>query len=100
MWITARGARARTISTTSAERLHDAGFVVHEHHRDHGRAIVERVGEGVEIDDAAGIRADPLDPETLALEPRARGEHGLVLDGGGDDAVGAPLGRGPPTPRP
>ena len=52
MWITARGARARTISTISGKRLHDAGLVVDEHDRHDRGSLVERGGEGVEIDGA------------------------------------------------
>ena len=78
------------------ERLDDAGLVVHEHHRDDRGAVVEGAGERVEVDRASAVRGDPRDAESLALEAVARAEHRLVLDGGGDDAVGAaPLPGGP-----
>ena len=49
-----------------------------------------------EVDPAAGTGADARDPKALALEPVARAEHRLVLDPGGDDAVGAgSVARGP-----
>ena len=58
--------------------------------------MVERVGELAEVDDPARPGAGPRHAEALALEPGARAEHRLVLDGGGDDAVGAGrVSRGP-----
>ena len=55
-------------------------LVVDEHHRHDRGPLVERVGERVEVDDAAAVAGDPCDPEALALEPVARRRARLVLD--------------------
>ena len=71
----------------AVERLDGPDLVVDEHHRDDRGVVVEGGGQGLEIDDPARVDTDHLDREPLLGETVGRGEHPLVLDGGGDDAV-------------
>ncbi len=79
-----------------AERLDRADLVVHEHHRDDHRVAVERVGEGVQIDDPRPIHTDGANREALLAQPLSRRQDPLVLERGGDDAVTSP--RRPTSP--
>ena len=98
---TASGARSRTIARDLVDGLAHAGLVVDEHHRHDRGALVEPLRPGVEVDDTAARSPADARPETLALQPVARAEHGLVLDPARHDAVERRVVRcGRPTPRP
>ena len=71
------------------ERLDRADLVVHEHDRHDDRAVVERVGERGEIDDAVAAGRDPSNAEALALQTVTRREDRLVLEGDRDHTVTA-----------
>ncbi len=69
------------------DRLDDPGLVVDEHHRDECGVRVDRAAQRVDVDNAVGMRGDPLDAKALPRQPIDRAEHRLVLDRGGDDPV-------------
>ena len=58
------------------QRLDGADLVVGQHHRHHADAVVEGIGEGVEVDDAVGSHGNDAAAERLA-----RVQHGVVLGG-------------------
>ena len=69
------------------ERLAHAGLVVDEHHRDETHGLVQRVGERVEVDDAATV-----DRDGSPARRQARLQHGGVLHGAAQDrAAGGDL---------
>ena len=63
------------------ERLAHPGLVVDEHHRDEPHRLVQRVCEGVEVEDAAAV-----DSDRAPTGGAARLEHRRVLDGAAEDA--------------
>ena len=94
-----RRARAHQLGDR-VERLDGADLVVHEHHRHDDGAVIERVAERVEVDDAVETGHDPSDPEALSLQTVARRQDGLVLERGRDDSVALARRFAPHGPRP
>ena len=74
------------------DRLDRADLVVGVHDADEDGAIVERVAERVEVDEAFAVDGQVGDAEALLLERGALVQDGVVLDGGGDDVIA--VGRG------
>ena len=84
VWSTARGARSRTSAGDLGQGLDRADLVVDGHHRDDADLVVERVGQGVEIDAARGVDGD--DAAARVLDGM---EHGMVLGGRAHGEAGA-----------
>ena len=76
-------------STTSATGCEGADLVVGPHHRDQGdglRVALDRLAQRVEVEAARPVDRQQLDGRALLLaEPEQRVEHGVVLDGAGQD---------------
>ena len=66
--------------------LDDARLVVREHHRHHGRRLVDLGLQKVEIDEAVRARAHRRHREALFGQGARRVHHRVVLDRGIDDA--------------
>ncbi len=68
--------------------LDGAGFVVGQHDRDETRVGLQRGGEVVRGDDAAGVWLEVGDLDAAALEGFGGEEHRVMLDCGGDEVRG------------
>ena len=60
-------------------------------HRDEHRVVGESLGERRDLNEALAVGAQVGDAHAFGLKAPAGREHGIVLDGGGDDVQGAVL---------
>ena len=82
---------ARMMAHQVGHRLNGADLVVGEHQRDEDRPVVDRGLELLGVDTAVAVDGQRHDLEAELLEVPQRVEHGVMLDGAGDESVAARL---------